>query len=76
LALLKQEIDEFYSQHLISSDLLELRNLADVAELIIDSALMRKESRGLHYTLDYPLANDSKKPSETIINPRFQDHAA
>ncbi|MDX1321039.1 MAG: L-aspartate oxidase, partial [Oceanospirillum sp.] len=76
LSLLKQEISEYYSQHHISSDLLELRNLADVAELIISSALMRKESRGLHYTLDYPETDDSTPPAETILNPRHQDHAA
>ena len=54
LQLLLQEIDDDYSQHRITSDLLELRNLADIADLIITSALQRKESRGLHYTLDYP----------------------
>lgn len=66
LSLLQQEIDEFYSQHHISNDLLELRNLADVAELIIESALQRKESRGLHYTLDYPEMSDNAASNSII----------
>ena len=67
LRLLQQEINEYYQQHHITSDLLELRNLADVAELIIQSALKRKESRGLHYTLDYPNINTRDSPQNTII---------
>jgi len=67
LQLLQQEIADYYTQYRISSDLLELRNLAEIAELIISSALTRKESRGLHYTLDYPDLDESQPPQDTII---------
>jgi L-aspartate oxidase len=72
-ALLQQEIDEYYSNYKVSNDLLELRNLAMVAELIIRSALQRTESRGLHYTLDYP--EQSETAEDTILIPdNFHRH--
>lgn len=54
IALLEEEIREYYWKHLVTRDLLELRNIQAVAELIISSAASRRESRGLHYTIDYP----------------------
>lgn len=54
IAMLQEEIREYYWAHLVDRDMLELRNLADLAELIVACASARKESRGLHYTLDYP----------------------
>ena len=64
---LQQEIDEYYANFRISNNLLELRNLVQVAELIVRCAMERKESRGLHYTLDYPEQMDNPKP--TILHP-------
>ncbi|RCU51852.1 MULTISPECIES: L-aspartate oxidase [Corallincola] len=68
IQLLKQEIFEYYSYFRVSNNLLELRNLVEVAELIVRSAMERKESRGLHYTLDYPKTLPASKP--TILDPR------
>jgi L-aspartate oxidase len=58
LGILRQEIREYYWQYRVTPDLVELRNLADVAMLIVECARQRKESRGLHYTLDYPRPDD------------------
>jgi L-aspartate oxidase len=55
---LRREIQEFYWSYNVTYDVLELRNLVDTASLIVDSAVRRRESRGLHYTLDYPEKNE------------------
>lgn len=65
--LLKQEIQEYYSHFRVSNNLLELRNLVQVAELIVRCAIERKESRGLHFTLDHPRSNPDSKP--TFLTP-------
>ncbi len=69
--LLQQEIEDYYRNFKVSNNLLELRNLVQVAELIIRCAMERKESRGLHYTLDYPDLLEQAKP--TILSPAKPD---
>ena len=63
---LRKEIHDYYFKYLVTPDTLELRNLAVCAELIVKSARKRHESRGLHYTLDYP--RESKKKCQTIFS--------
>ncbi|MBU3737212.1 MAG: FAD-binding protein, partial [Methylobacterium sp.] len=65
--LLRDEVHEFYSNFRISNDLIELRNLLQVAELIVRSALERKESRGLHFSKDYPELMQDAVP--TVLTP-------
>ncbi|MDQ1833521.1 MULTISPECIES: L-aspartate oxidase [Massilia] len=67
IALLKEEIDEYYRNFRITHDLLELRNLVDVASLIVNSALTRRESRGLHFSRDYP--NTLPKALPSVLTP-------
>jgi L-aspartate oxidase len=64
---IQAEIREYYWDFNVTRDLLELRNLALVGELIINCALLRKESRGLHYNLDYPERDDKHWLRDTVV---------
>ena len=68
LSIINKEINEFYHTHHISSDLLELRNIIDVANIITRSAIARKESRGLHYNKDYPNINNKYNKTTDLKN--------
>ena len=67
IANLQEEIHEYYWNFIVTSDLLELRNIATVAELIVRCALLRPESRGLHYNLDFPHPNPDWAQRDTIL---------
>ncbi len=64
---LKREVQEFYWNFKVTSELLELRNLVETASLIVECAIRRHESRGLHYTLDYPKLDESRPPASTVV---------
>ncbi len=67
--LLREEIREYYRNFKVTNDLIELRNLVLVAELIVRSAMARRESRGLHYTRDYPQKDARRPPCDTVLTP-------
>jgi L-aspartate oxidase len=67
IALLQGEIQEYYAHFHVTRDLLELRNLVQVADLIVKSAQSRHESRGLHFSRDYPQLNPDSQP--TVLTP-------
>ncbi len=67
LAPIIKEVEQHYHDYLLTSDLIELRNIVQVAQLIVKSALMRKESRGLHYVADYPAQLDKNNTGDTLL---------
>ncbi len=75
ITLLQEEIAEYYWKYFVTRDLLELRNIATVAQLVVDCASARRESRGLHYTLDYP-ETDSKMARDIVVKRGVPAHLA
>jgi len=73
IEMLREEIREYYWKHLVTRDLLELRNIATVASLVISCAASRRESRGLHYTIDYP-ETDPSQAVDTVIRRGYAAH--
>jgi len=71
IELISREIKEYYWNFKVTADLIELRNLATVAELIIECAMHRKESRGLHYNIEYPEKNNERWNKDTVIRRPF-----
>ena len=71
IKLIQEEIEDYYWDFIITSDLIELRNIATVAELIVSCAKQRKESRGLHYNIDYPERDDTHWRKDTFIRKSF-----
>jgi L-aspartate oxidase len=69
IELLAREIEEYYARFRVTPALIELRDMAVAAELIVRSALARKESRGLHHILDYPRPDESRPPADTVLTP-------
>ena len=69
LAIVKAEIEEFFRNHEVDADLIEVRNIAEVADIIIRCARKRLESRGLHYNLDWPEKNDADFLHDTVLEP-------
>ncbi len=73
IAMLQEEILEYYWNYFVTRDLLELRNIATVAQLIVDGAMSRRESRGLHFTIDYP-EHDDRLARDTVVKRGVAPH--
>jgi L-aspartate oxidase len=71
LDMLREEIREYYWRFKVTRDVIELRNIADVAHLIVECASRRKESRGLHFTLDYPVTDDHNWKKDTVVQREY-----
>jgi len=71
--LIQAEIKEYYWDFRVTSNLIELRNIATVGELIIQCAMLRKESRGLHYNIDYDFKDDARWNKDTILKRPYSD---
>ena len=70
MELVQEEIHDYYWDFKLTAPLVELRNLATVADIVVESALRRRESRGLHYTLDFPTA-DARGIRDTVLRRRL-----